>query len=91
MSYRVYYNRHSEFPYIWSIDSGSLDTEIKVRNVQFHKVQAETSIDLSVPLGDMERPRVFFIVRYADLVVKDGVACFFHNPNWRIPPVEKHA
>lgn len=83
--YRIYYNRHSEYPYIWSIDAGDLSTEIKVKAIQLHKVNAETEIDLSVPIGDTERPRVFFRVRYADLVVKDGVACLFHNPNWRSP------
>lgn len=81
--YRVYYNRHSEFPYIWSIDAGTLETEVKVKSVQFHRVSAETGFDPDVPIGDQERPRVFFVVRYCTLSIKDGVACFFHNESWR--------
>jgi hypothetical protein len=84
--YRVYYNRHSDYPYIWSIDAGTIDTEVKVVDVKFHKCVAETGFDRSVPIGDTERPRVFFTVRYADLVIgADDIACFFHNPNWRKP------
>lgn len=88
MSYRVYYNKSSEFPYVWSIDSGSLDTEVKVKGIQFHKIEAEAGADLTVPIGDIERPRVFFIVRYSTLVVKDGIGHFFHNPEWRSPRIK---
>lgn len=87
MSYRVYYNKSSEYPWVWSIDSGTQDTEVKVKGIQFHKVEAEAAADLSVPIGDTERPRVFFVVRYATLVIKDGIGSFFHNPNWRSPKI----
>jgi len=62
MSFRVYYNRHSDWPYIWSLDAGDLSTEVKVKSVQFHKVVAETGFDPNAPIGDQDRPRVFFIV-----------------------------
>jgi hypothetical protein len=87
LSYRVYYNKHSEAPYIWSIDGGTQDTEVKVKDIQFHKVEAETGGDFAVPIGDQERPRVFFTVHYATLVIKDGVGHFFHNPDWRKPRI----
>ena len=32
MTYRVYFNRRSEAPFVWSIDEGSADTEITVRS-----------------------------------------------------------
>lgn len=85
--YRVYYNKSSEYPFIWSIDAGSLDTEVKVKSVQFHKVVAETGIDPNIKVGDVVNPRVFFIVRYATLSVKDGHACLYHNNSWRHPSI----
>lgn len=88
--YRVYYNRHSDYPFIWSIDAGTLETEVRVKSVQFHKVQAETGIDPNIKIGDQVNPRVFFIVRYAKLTVsEDGHACFFHDPDWRKPRIDK--
>ena len=88
MNYRVYYNRHSDFPLIWSVDEGDQSTEKNFKKVEFHKVVAETGIDESVPNGDKERPRVFFVVRYANLVVTNNEAHLFHDSNWRVPPIE---
>lgn len=89
--YRVYYNRRAEAPFIWSIDAGTLETEIKVKSVQFHKVVAETGENTAIRVNDPDNPKVFFIVRYATLTIKDGHACFFADPNWRKPKLNADA
>jgi hypothetical protein len=85
MDYRAYFNRHSEWPYIWSVDEGTQKSETKVRDVYTYKCSTDTGYDPTVKSGDNERPRVFINIRYATLVIRDGVAHFFHDPNWRFP------
>jgi len=36
MTYRVYFNRKSEFPQVWSIDEGTQESEINVSNVEVY-------------------------------------------------------
>lgn len=89
MKYRVYYNRRSDYPFIWSVDEGTQETEQNVKSVEFHDVSAMTNGDLTVPRSSTETPCVWFDVLYATLTVKDGVAYFFHDDNWREPPLAK--
>jgi hypothetical protein len=90
MDYRVYYNRHSDYPYIWSIDQGTQDTEINVTAIELHDIARVSShYDSTVPHGSTEMPCVWFDVLHATLTVTDGRAHFFHDHDWRQPRLAK--
>ncbi len=36
MLYRVYFNQHGDFPFVWSIDAGDNTEEINVKTVTIH-------------------------------------------------------
>lgn len=86
MDYRVYFNRKNEYPQIWSVDEGDQKSEINVSDFKFHRVSAESRADLSVKPNN-DTPIAWVLIRNATLTIKDGVAHFFHNPNWRDPPI----
>lgn len=69
--YRVYFNRHNEFPQVWSVDEGDTETEINVREVVLIDVRAITKYD---PNGDnINTPKAFFEV-HGVLEIRGGVA-----------------
>lgn len=76
---RVYFNRWSEQPLIWSVDHGSLDTEQKVKNVVVHDVHGRTNTDETVPAGDMMNPRVWLEYQSARLEIHGDVAMIYGN------------
>lgn len=86
-NFRVYYNRRSDYPFIWSVDEGTQETEVNVTDVELTRVSAKTRFDRHVPRGSTETPSCWFEVEYAILTVKDNIAYFFHDPNWRQPPL----
>lgn len=89
-NYRIYYNRHKDYPFVWSIDEGSQDTEINLIDVILHKVnRVQTGGDITAPRHSETVPAVWFDVFNATLAVKDGVAHLFQDPNWRVPAIEK--
>lgn len=65
MNVRVYFNRWADKPFIWSVDLGSQDTEVRVSDVHLNQVSGQTEIDESVLNGDKERPRVW--IRYTNV------------------------
>jgi hypothetical protein len=77
MSFRLYYNRASGHPHIWSIDSGTQESEFCVRNYVAHNVSFRDGKDLSVPLGDKDKPCVRIEIEHAVLAVRDGIAHFY--------------
>lgn len=86
MNYRVYFNRHNEFPTIWSVDEGGQDSEINVKGFRLHKVNAVSVYDASIgPNPDV--PCAWIEIEYALMDVKDGIAHFFHDSEWRDPPL----
>lgn len=36
MRYRIYFNRSSDAPLVWSVDAGTQDTEINVSRIEIH-------------------------------------------------------
>jgi hypothetical protein len=36
MTYRVYFNRKSEYPQVWAVDEGSQESEINVSSVEIY-------------------------------------------------------
>jgi hypothetical protein len=71
--YRVYYNRMAEFPLLWSIDEGTVDTERKFVAVHMYSVEAETRVDVRVLHSDLTHPRVWLEVQ-GSLAVSSSVA-----------------
>lgn len=59
MRIRVYFNRLSDLPRIWSFDHGTQETEQAVSGWKLYDVDAEAGQDLTVDSSDRERPRVW--------------------------------
>lgn len=62
MRLRIYHNRWSDWPRIWSYDHGTPDTEINVSGFSVHGGRMVNGEDPTVPSGDRERPRVWLEV-----------------------------
>lgn len=74
MKVRIYFNRLADAPKIWSYDHGTQETEVLVTGWLLHGCDVTAGKDLSVPMGDQDRPRVWVEVQNADRVeVIDGV------------------
>lgn len=72
--YRVYFNRHNEFPQVWSIDEGDVETEVNVKQLIMVDVRAVTHYDST---GDnVNTPKAWFEV-HGRLEVRAGVAYIF--------------
>lgn len=48
---RLYLNCFEEYPYLWSIDEGTLETERKYKKVTMADVALCTAYDLTAPEG----------------------------------------
>lgn len=48
---RLYLNCFEEYPYLWSIDDGTIETEKKYKNVQLIGAYGNTMYDLNAPEG----------------------------------------
>jgi hypothetical protein len=83
-SYRVYFNKASEQP--WSIDEGSQHSEINVKSIRLHHCNADSHWDPSIK-ANPDTPCAWFEIYHAVLQLDDGVAHFFKDPNWRVPPI----
>lgn len=70
MAHRVYFNRRSDYPFIWSVDDGNQSTEVKVKDVVI-KVQSCTA---SGPGDNENSPTVWIEVNDACLTIRDDVA-----------------
>src|SRR5271154_4743540 len=57
-NYRVYYNRASDFPYVWSFDSGDMKDEVIVKSIR-----GGNFVSCYDPMGDnLTSPRGYFLV-----------------------------
>ncbi len=84
MNYRAYFNRKNEFPQVWSVDQGDQSTEINVKDAQGHKVNWRFVFDSSIkPNPDV--PCAWIEIEHATMQIHDGVAHFYHDPDWRKP------
>lgn len=80
--FRVYFNRRGELP--WSFDSGRGTEEIQVKDFTLHSISGNSKFDPSA--GDNENsPTAWIEVIYSVVEVRDNVAHFFHNPDWKSP------
>lgn len=78
-AFRVYFNRHREAPQVWSVDEGSQDSEINVREVRLLGVDAKTCYSPIRPADDDLSPRCWFQVQ-GHLRVEGGVAYLSDTP-----------
>lgn len=85
---RLYYNRHSAAPCLWSIDYGTQESERTLRTVRWEGISGKTGVDLSVPVGDVDHPRVWIEFRNVILHLTDDEAYIFHDHDWRKPRIE---
>lgn len=83
--WRIYFNKRSEFPLIWSVDSGKGTQEIKVKDARLHRVTGITRYD---PSGDnVTTPTAWVEITYAVMHLENDVANFFRDENWRQPKI----
>jgi hypothetical protein len=78
MTYRIYYNRASDWPQIWSVDEGSQATEINVQGFELSEVSAGA---VALPKearhpDNTVAPSAWLEVRNARLDVVAGIAVF---------------
>jgi hypothetical protein len=71
--YRVYYNRSSDAPLVWSVDEGTQETEINVARVSLHFCDVETIVNLKETVNPDETPKAWLQVRGV-LRVEGGTA-----------------
>lgn len=71
---RIYYNRRSDAPFVWSFDYGTQDTEEKIIRWVLHGVYASEGHDDTIPAEDQEHPKVWIQVLDASrIIIEDGV------------------
>jgi hypothetical protein len=87
-NYRVYFNRKNEAPQVWSIDEGDQSSEQNVINWKTHRCDSDSHYDPTIPDRDPDHPTAWVEVIHAILRMEHGVAHFFHDPDWRVPPLE---
>ena len=85
-NFRVYFNRRSEHPTVWSIDSGSQASELNVKAFYLHRCSAVSHWDPDIP-PNPDTPCAWLEVYNAVMEMRDGAAHFFHDPAWRQPPL----
>lgn len=86
-TYRVYFNRHAEFPTVFSVDEGDQSSEINVARVEGHRVNFEFHYDPNVKINP-DTPSAWMTVHHAVLQVREGTAHLFHDPDWRSPRIQ---
>lgn len=59
MRIRIYYDKTSAAPLIWSFDHGAQDTEAAISGWVLHEVNAVGALDMRVASSDREHPRVW--------------------------------
>ena len=67
--FRVYYNRSEDFPYIWSLDTGSQEDERIVKGYEGGTI-VKCGYDFTVPHGSTTKPRAWIELK-ADRVYID--------------------
>lgn len=59
--YRVYFNSKADAPNCWSVDAGTIESEIIVASIQFVEVNLVSRLNLSA--DNVRDPRAWFEVR----------------------------
>lgn len=70
--YRVFFNRLSEAPQVWSVDEGDQSSEINVSAVSLVRCSAETKFN-PAETDTLNKPKAWFEVR-GHLRIVQGVA-----------------
>lgn len=72
--YRVYYNRSSDFPYVWSFDDGHSENEQNVTAIHGEFTGFNSAYD---PQGDnINTPKAYFWIEANSVTIKKGEAWF---------------
>lgn len=71
--FRVYYNRSSDYPYVWSFDDGDSKNEVLVKNIYGPNFTSAYNPD-----GDnKDTPRAFFWVTASKALIQNGEVTFY--------------
>jgi hypothetical protein len=75
-TYRVYYNRSTDFPNVWSFDKGDISTECIVKKIRMEPGCVLWS-NFDPEKNNLTEPRAWFTVMCGHVeVTDDGVAYF---------------
>ncbi len=69
--FRIYFNRHSDFPLVWSVDQGDQSTEINVKRVVTRGVRTYTDGGVG---DNVNSPTVWIVVEGGNLQVIEDIA-----------------
>lgn len=72
--HRVYFNRHQSDGLIWSVDEGTQDTEINVKDVVIGELLCQTK---SGPGDNVKSPTAWIEVEESHMTVLQNVAHLF--------------
>lgn len=74
-TYRVYFNKKSEWPLVWSIDEGDQDTEINVKEVTIIASYSETrAIVNNGHIDTTNTPLAWLAVEAKGIRIVEGIA-----------------
>jgi len=77
VTYRLYFNRCEDFPQIWSIDCGSIDTEINV--IGFLALGCAIAPGRAADFAAVDatrEPKAWINIQASDVRIDAGVAVF---------------
>lgn len=74
--YRVYFNRKSEAPTVWSIDEGVQTSEINVKEFRIG-VDCHTRSVWNGTAPNNDTPSAWMVVTCTRMTIEDGIALFF--------------
>ena len=70
--FRAFFNQLNELPYLWSVDQGSIATEIKVRDWILIGATARTRVNLQA--DNVNDPRTWVEVEASELEIVNEIA-----------------
>lgn len=62
MIIRIYFDRTSAYPLVWSWDHGTQETESGISGWELHGVEAVSQLDMRIAPSDKEHPRAWIEV-----------------------------
>lgn len=78
-TYRVYFNRKSEFPQVWSLDEGTQHSEVNIINFVIPQgCRSESRYNGEKPNEDS--PVAWIEVQAIAFTIHDGIAYFIGDP-----------
>ena len=77
MTYRLYFNRCEDFPQIWSVDEGTIATEVNVIGFVLRGCGARDGrVEDFGAIDAAREPKAWLLIEASSLVIERGIAHF---------------